>query len=407
MSEDSIKVLLAEDNPDDVALVRAALDAAEGAKFDLVSTNRLSTAVELAREQSVDVLMLDLGLPDGQGLETFIRARAALPHLPILVTSGLSDQEIAIQSVQQGAQDYLLKGTAMLDVLPRAIRYAIERHRAQADLARYARELGEKNALLEEELRMAREVQQAWLPRKYPQISDPAGPHGSALHFSHYYRPASALSGDFFNVFRISDSKAGVLICDVMGHGVRAALIGALARGFIGQFAPVASDPADFLSDLNRELAKTLNHTGIDSFASAFYFVADMARRELRYANAGHPSPLLLRRDAGEVNWLRDEGRHQLPLGLVADTSYRTSTSTLEDRDSIILFTDGLYEEENASGEQFGHQRLIDAVSRRVTQPCETLLDDLVGESQRFSGHEEFSDDVCLVGMDVVDGATR
>lgn len=295
----------------------------------------------------------------------------------------------------------------MLDVLPRAIRYAIERHRSQVDLARYTRELREKNALLEEELRMAREVQQAWLPRMYPQIADPNGPHGSALRFSHYYRPANALSGDFFNVFRISDSKAGVLICDVMGHGVRAALIGALARGFIGQFAPVASDPADFLSDLNRELAKTLNYTGIESFASAFYFVADMARRELRYANAGHPSPLRVRRDTGEVDWLRDDGRHQLPLGLMADTAYRTSSCALGDRDSIVLFTDGLYEEENASGEQFGHQRLLDAVSRRVAQPCETLLVDLVGESQRFSGHEEFSDDVCLVGMDVVNGATH
>ena len=192
-----------------------------------------------------------------------------------------------------------------------------------------------------------------------------------------------------------------------MGHGVRAALIGALARGFIGQFAPVASDPADFLSDLNRELAKTLNHTGIESFASAFYFVADMARRELRYANAGHPSPLHVRRDTGQVNWLRDGGRHQLPLGLMADTSYRTSTSTLQDGDSIVLFTDGLYEEENASGEQFGHQRLLDAVNRRLAQPCATMLDDLVVESQRFSGHEEFSDDVCLVGMDVVNSANR
>ena len=413
MSAQPIRILLAEDNPDDVLLVRAALHAAEGAKFELSSINRLSTAIALAREQPVDVLMLDLGLPDGQGLETFTRAHAALPHLPILVMSGLSDQEIAIQAVQQGAQDYLLKGTAMMDVLPRAIRYAIERHRAQGELARYARELHEKNAALEEELRMAREVQQAWLPRSYPQISEPdgspgcAGAPGCALRFAHYYRPANALSGDFFNVFRISESKAGVLICDVMGHGVRAALIGALARGFIGQFAPVASDPGEFLSDLNRELAKTLNLTGIESFASAFYFVADMARRELRYANAGHPSPLVLRRDAHAVEWLRDEGCHQLPLGLMADTSYRTSSGSLGTRDSIVLFTDGLYEEENAGGEQFGQQRLFDAMSCRMAQPCETLLEDLVGEAQRFSGHEEFSDDVCLLGMDVVNGAAR
>ena len=407
MNDSPIHVLLVEDNPGDVVLVRAALEAAEGAKFEVVSISRLGAAIDHANARPADVMMLDLGLPDAQGLETFLRAHAALPGIPILVLSGLLDQEIAIQAVQQGAQDYLVKGTAMLDVLPRAIRYAIERHRSQEDLERYAGELREKNAVLEEELRMAREIQQAWLPRQYPQFSDRLGEHGSALNFSHYYRPATALSGDFFNVMRLSDDRAGVLICDVMGHGVRAALIGALARGFIGQFAPVASDPAGFLSDLNRELAKTLKQTGIESFASAFYFVADMTQRELRYANAGHPNPLLLRRDAGTVDWLGEDRQHQPPLGLLEETSYRTSTCALDERDSVVLFTDGLYEEENARGEQFGHQRLLDAVTRRLAQPCETLLDDLVCESQKFSGHEEFADDVCLVGMDVVNGGKR
>ena len=94
-----------------------------------------------------------------------------------------------------------------------------------------------------------------------------------------------------------------------------------------------------------------------------------------------------------------------MPLGLTGETSYRSTLGELGGRDSIVLFTDGLYEEENAEGEQFGHQRLLDAVTRRLSQHCDTLLEDLVHESQRFSGHEEFADDVCLVGMDVVDGA--
>jgi serine phosphatase RsbU (regulator of sigma subunit) len=70
-----------------------------------------------------------------------------------------------------------------------------------------------------------------------------------------------------------------------------------------------------------------------------------------------------------------------------------------------VLFTDGLYEQENAEGEQFGHRRLIEAVSKRMGQSCDTLLGSLVSETQRFSGHEDFADDVCMVGMDVVNGA--
>ena len=178
----------------------------------------------------------------------------------------------------------------MRDLLPRALRYAVERHGAQQKLEHYARELQEKNAVLEDELRLAREVQQALLPHQYPRFYDPLSSHRRLLQFTHCYRPAAALSGDFFNILPVSNHEAGVLICDVMGHGVRAAFIGALARGFILQFTPIASDPGRFLTSLNRALTDTLNQSGIEAFASAFYFVADVANRRLAYANAGHPS---------------------------------------------------------------------------------------------------------------------
>ena len=397
-----IRVLLVEDSPTDVLLVRAALGVVAGAKFDVASVERLETAFERAQSVPVDVLLLDLGLPDSQGLETFVRAHAALPGLPIVVLSGQGDEELALLAVQQGAQDYLVKRATMKELLPRAIRYAVERHQAGQKLAHYARELGIKNAALEEEFRIAREVQQALLPRRYPQFSNAARLHGCALQFAHRYCPAARLSGDFFHIMPLSDHQVGVLICDVMGHGVRAAFLGALARGFILHSTPLASDPGEFLTALNRELAATLKQIEIDAFATAFYYVADLAAQRVSYANAGHPSPLILRRATGQVDWLRVEKLHQPPLGLFSTTTYRTSQTALAERDSIVLFTDGLYEQENAAGTQFGRERLLAAVQRRAEHQCGTLLDELVNETQHFSGQEEFDDDVCLVGMDVV-----
>ena len=140
-----IKVLLIEDNPVDAFMVRAALEKSPSATFTVDAADRLDTAIARAVSTPPDVLLLDLGLPDAQGLETFVRARIALPNLPILVLSGHDDEQVAIQSVQQGAQDYLLKGTAMGEVLPRAIRYALERHHAQAQLHRYVLDLREKD----------------------------------------------------------------------------------------------------------------------------------------------------------------------------------------------------------------------------------------------------------------------
>jgi signal transduction histidine kinase len=145
---DAIKVLLVEDNPVDALMVRAALDRCANATFTVDSTDRLDAVIKKHGSTPADVLLLDLCLPDAQGLETFVRAHAALPHLPIVVLSGHDDEQLAIQSVQQGAQDYLLKGNSMKNELPRAIRYAIERHRAQQQIQRYAENLREKEAEL-------------------------------------------------------------------------------------------------------------------------------------------------------------------------------------------------------------------------------------------------------------------
>jgi sigma-B regulation protein RsbU (phosphoserine phosphatase) len=407
MTQAPIKVLLVEDNPGDALLVRAALGASERGRFELTVAGRLAACVERAKADAPDVLLLDLGLPESQGLETFVRLHAAVPDFPIIVLSGLEDEQTALECVHQGAQDYLLKGAAMHDVLPRAIRYALERHRSNERLALLARELQEKNQELEEELRMAREIQQALLPSHYPLFHDRSGSRKNVLRFAHCYRPATALSGDFFNVARLSDTEAGVLICDVMGHGVRAALIGALARGLIDQFKSVALEPGKFLTNLNRGLAAILEQSDIDAFASAFYLVADVANRQVRYANAGHPKALMLHRDKGVVEWLNISGPSQMPLGLRADTVYRDAQTELAGRDSLLLLTDGIYEEENNAGEQFGHERLIDAVKKRLDEPCDKLLGALVRDTQQFAGHEDFSDDVCLVGIDVVNGTGR
>ena len=393
-------VLLVEDSPTDELLVRATLGAVAGVKCGVTAVSYLSMALRRVKEERFDVILLDLGLPDAQGLETFARMHGAARDVPIIVLSGLGDDEVAVQAVQRGAQDFLPKSQMNGDILLRAIRYAIERHHAQEERERYALELQVKNQELLEELKMAREIQQALLPHQYPHFF--ADQH--SLHFAHYYRPAAALSGDFFSVLRLSENQAGVLICDVMGHGVRAALIGTLARGLVDQFMPVASRPGEFLSSLNHELSETFKQAGITAFATAFYYVADLATHQLSYANAGHPNALILRRDDGVVDWLRVNGHHKPPLGMLDHINYPSFHSTLASHDSIVLFTDGLYEAENAAGEQFGRDRLMDAVAQRMQLPCDEMLNALVGESQKFAGSEDFSDDVCLVGMDVIDG---
>ena len=144
MSE-SIRILLVEDNPGDARLLRETLREAHSLPFHLVHASRLSEALELVVTEPPDVVLLDLSLPDAHGMETVARMLRAAPEVPIIVLSGLADETVAVQAVQSGAQDYLVKGTVEGGTLARAIRYAIERKRLDSAksqfIARAAHEL--------------------------------------------------------------------------------------------------------------------------------------------------------------------------------------------------------------------------------------------------------------------------
>ena len=129
-----INILLVEDNPDDVAMFERMLVRANTVQFELTHCNKLSSALALLSNKSFGIILLDLSLPDGKGLETVVRTHAAVPNLPIVVMSGLADEELAVQALQEGAQDYLVKDKVDGNLLIRAMRYAIERKHAEITL---------------------------------------------------------------------------------------------------------------------------------------------------------------------------------------------------------------------------------------------------------------------------------
>ena len=134
MSDDAIKVLLIEDNPGDVRLIRELLKEAKGVSFSLECVDRLSTGLERLANGKSDAVLLDLGLPDSQGFDTFVKVRTQAPRMPIVILSGLADEVLAAQAVREGAQDYLIKGQVDSNLLRRSLRYAIERQQAEEAL---------------------------------------------------------------------------------------------------------------------------------------------------------------------------------------------------------------------------------------------------------------------------------
>src|SRR5262249_31223126 len=261
------------DNPADARLIEIMVLDAGDDLFEIEHVPRLKGALERLARGGIGVVLSDLSLPDSHGLDTFIRLHERAPQVPIIVLSGLNDTTVAVQAVHEGAQDFLVKGHVDGQLLVRAMRYAIERKRMGEQLGRYAEELRTKNAQLEADFNMAREIQEIFLPNQYPSFPRWVTAEQSALRFSHRYLPAAAVGGDFFDVFPVTDTAGAVLVCDVMGHGMRAALVTAIMRGLVEELTPVASDPGKFLTEVNRSLYAILRRTRDPFLATAFYMI--------------------------------------------------------------------------------------------------------------------------------------
>jgi len=134
MATPPIRVMIVEDNPGDVHLIREILRGSSTTRFEVAAADRLADGVARLGGGAIDVVLLDLGLPDSRGYETFARVHALAPRLPIIVLTGLGDEAVARKTMQAGAQDYLVKGEVDGNVLARAIRYAIERKQAEAEI---------------------------------------------------------------------------------------------------------------------------------------------------------------------------------------------------------------------------------------------------------------------------------
>jgi len=275
--------------------------------------------------------------------------------------------------------------------------------RTTAELARSREELRVKNSVMEENLRTAREIQIAMLPQQYPVFPPNATMEQSALKFLHRYQPAETVSGDFFTVTQISPTEAGVLICDVTGHGTRAALVTAMIRAIAEELKPLARDPANFLRKLNYDLHSILKTTGSPMLTTAFYCVVDCATGTLRFANAGHPKPLLVSRSANAIKPLANaSGRGQPALGLFEDPTYETTEHPIQAGDFLMLFTDGIYEVQGQHEEMYSQERLMHDVKNLIALPSSEMFDQLIEVVRGFALNGEFEDDVCMVGVDFV-----
>jgi len=252
---------------------------------------------------------------------------------------------------------------------------------------------------METDLLMARQVQDAFLTRRYPVFPRGVPTESSALRFAHRYIPATTLGGDFFDIVQLSDTKCGVLVCDVMGHGVRAGLLTALVRGVVEEMGARAGDPAHVLAEINQTFLPIVEQTGEPVFATAFFGVIDLAARVLSYGNAGHPPPLVLHRKSGEIARLAPADPEPA-AGLLSGFGYTRHECEFSSGDLFLGYTDGVLEATNSNGGFFGEERVRAVLKRCAGAPGTAVNEELLREVEHYSGRSIFEDDVCLVTIE-------
>jgi sigma-B regulation protein RsbU (phosphoserine phosphatase) len=246
---------------------------------------------------------------------------------------------------------------------------------------------GERRLLsIENELAIAREIQASILPSDNPQILD--------LVVAAAYRPVTAVAGDFYDFIFVDPRRTGILLADVTGHGVPAALIAAMIKVALQSVQHCASEPGELLSNLNHILCPQLRA----QLVSAAYLFLDTEKHLARYAAAGHP-PLLHCRD-GILQRLDNNG---LLLGVLPDVQYPVCDLAIESGDRFVLYTDGVAEPENAQGHSFGDSRLDQVVHANRVHPPAELVSQLLAELRQWqprAAHQH--DDITLIVIDVL-----
>jgi serine phosphatase RsbU (regulator of sigma subunit) len=238
----------------------------------------------------------------------------------------------------------------------------------------------------EQELRVARSIQRASLPKEVPTLE--------GWQISPFYQPAREVGGDFYDFHFLSEGRVGLVVGDATGKGVPAALVMSTACGMLQLAAQEldSSSPGEVLSRVNETL---FTRIPANMFVTCFYCILDPESGSLSYANAGHDLPYVLRGSGGECEELRARG---MPLGLMPGMSYEEKETILNSGEAALLYSDGLVEAHNPKGEMFGFPRLRALIAEHGEK--RSLGDSLLEELYYFVGEGwEQEDDITLLTL--------
>ena len=366
------RVLIGEDQQDVQDALHLLL---KGAGYAADSASTPDAILSKLDSHKYDLLLMDLNYrrdttSGSEGLEILGVLRKMSSPPPVIVMTAWGSIDLAVQAMHMGARDFIQKPWDNTHLLHLAEKH-ITAHRIEEKRRRQQ----------ESELEEAVAVQRRLMPSKLPKIA--------GLDIAGQCQPAGAVAGDYFDVLPLGD-KVGLCIADVIGKGLPAALMMSNLQAAVKVTAADWVQPSELCHRVNNLACR---NGATDKFISFFYALYDPDTRLLRYSNAGHNPPMLLRGDAAP----QPLDTPDVVLGQMPDWRYRDGECTLEPGDHVVLYTDGITEAGEQNGEEFGPERLCGVLQKNRGMSSSELLAAVLAHVSEHCEHNFADDATCLI----------
>jgi sigma-B regulation protein RsbU (phosphoserine phosphatase) len=380
MTPEQKLILVVDDTPLNISVITGALK--DTYKTKVATSGAKALAIAMADEKP-ELILLDVMMPEMDGYEVCRRLKAdpTTREIPVIFLTAQTDAEDETRGFQVGAVDYVHKPFS-----PAVMKARVHTHLA---LRETREKLAQQLFAIQKELETARLIQQSILPQNVPQID--------GLDIAARYVPMTSVAGDFYDFIVVDNKHVGILVADVSGHGMPAALIASMLKIALAAESAHAEDPARVLHGLNQALCGKFQH----HYVTAAYVFLDMEKRTLSYAGAGHPPLLMWGTASPGVRGVTENG---LFLGMFEFATYSSVNVSLAPGDRGLLYTDGISETNNPEGAEFGSERFPQFLEAQKNGSANQLADGLLEELARWSARgegEDLDDDITMVTISV------
>lgn len=381
-------ILVVDDTPENLDVMTGILSPAYAVRAAING----QTALKIAEKQLPDLILLDIMMPGMDGYEVCqkLKENPLTRDIPVIFVTAMDQISDEARGFSLGAADYIPK-----PVIPPILEARVKTHLALKEsmdkLNRAYRIIKRQKDRMQQELDIGRDIQMSMLP-----LSFPAFPEREEFSIHALLEPAREVGGDFYDYFFVSQDEICLVVGDVSGKGVPAALFMAVTKTMIKTCAMDDSSPASIVTRVNDEMSEDNSSS---MFVTLFIAICNVRTGECRYTNAGH-NPPYIRRCSGQQESLNQ--RHGPIIGALEGLAYKESRALLGKSDQLVIFTDGVTEAMDTNGGLYSERRLEQLLSDSKSDSVEGLVRETLESVEDFARGAEQADDITLLAFSLL-----